>query len=381
MGEAERIRGICARTSVGTAGWDRGPDGGPAASQSQRRATQAAPPRRHRRNPPVAEGSRGSCPSTAHESCAHPAPARFVSTVPSLLPDDGRACCPSPTPRAARRTCGAGAAFGWDRHRRGPAAAGLVRRRPARRLRPRSTTPGGAAALHASRIRVGRRRARSRLATGKDGTSPPSRCQMMIRQAATVVTAPVSCAAVGRAQLRRRSAAGRSARLQALSVLVDGHHKAQASGSMEGTCRWSGPSCRAASSPRGGRFRRLRGRVGRDRAVRTAGLAWGPQPLPGSGRAVRHRRRRCLRLSGPRCRARTDLHGTWAGAVSVVGAVHPVLGHLAEMVGEPSHAQPLTAHCCLLLVVAGVVIRSRAALVGLAAGAVASWAIAAALID
>ena len=54
---------------------------------------------------------------------------------------------------------------------------------------------------------------------------------------------------------------------------------------------------------------------------------------------------------------------------------------LAEMVGEPSHAQPLTAHCCLLLVVAGVVIRSRAALVGLAAGAVASWAIAAVLID
>ena len=46
---------------------------------------------------------------------------------------------------------------------------------------------------------------------------------------------------------------------------------------------------------------------------------------------------------------------------------------LAEMVGVPSRAVPLTARCCLILVVAGVAIRSRGVLMSLAAGAVLSW--------
>ncbi len=48
---------------------------------------------------------------------------------------------------------------------------------------------------------------------------------------------------------------------------------------------------------------------------------------------------------------------------------------LAEMVDTPARAEILTTQCCLILVVAGVVIRTRRVLVALAAGALATWTV------
>jgi diguanylate cyclase (GGDEF)-like protein len=49
---------------------------------------------------------------------------------------------------------------------------------------------------------------------------------------------------------------------------------------------------------------------------------------------------------------------------------------LAELIGAPAEAELMTTQCCLGLVAAGVVIRSRRLLIALTLGALASWAIA-----